>query len=318
MAVVLYKYFVEKTNFEVVYKPACPQGRLHYKKHYASCDVMPQVDHIIFIDDKGLYKRNKTYLQKLKKSCRGSICVVCEKDRYWAGEDKLFCMSTKPILDEAMYVPNKDKIIRVMIDTVERPYVDMNRPKFVRSTPNILLEKLGKDPNITVVKMPQNYMQQIEEFKKAHIYFITAPDVDEILLTELALANVLVVSHKKFVNKRLVDKYGIVTYESDIVVGDLIKKLEGFNSRSKLLGHLESSIEQFYEFFNSDKNNNIREICENNSNKLDKLKTYKPAPFYSFVKKILRSRPPKEVPKEDVPKRRLLLQSNLGMFNKTD
>jgi hypothetical protein len=76
------------------------------------------VDHIIFLDDSGLYRKHTTFINHLKKNS-STISTICEHSKFYNGENIMFTYNNliinndihyiPPPLDNAIYVPSKIK-----------------------------------------------------------------------------------------------------------------------------------------------------------------------------------------------------------------
>ncbi len=382
-AYLVYKYLTESNipDLEVIYRPTCPQGKCSSQRrsnnnNNNNNNSVPVVDHIIFVEDRGLFKRSRQYLEKLKKSCRGTICAVTQYNKHYSGEDLLFYFSPSfivkpnsvminPLIDASYLVPKKSQtVIKILVD--DQPNIvnfladklanfKSNKDIFIVKKNGYLLETysikdrqdnkeqesvkacdpshnnclnhkdhrpITKDTKYVKYKRISNYTELLYEFSEVHIYFMATHEQDEYKLSELAVANVLMVANTKIINKKLQEKFDVTTFDikEEIPWSVIFGKLENFNLRDRLLLLKDMTYKtEVNKIYNLLQDREItREIdssdLKNNQNSIDKLKTYKGPPLFTFIRNALRSRPTKSLEQKAQPKPKILLQSKIGEF----
>lgn len=239
---------------------------MEYKK--IKTKLFPKVDHIIFIDEKGLYDKNLDFITYLHKFAKYTVSTICNNSKYLAGEDLMFnyikcnisdkkVISVKPPCDKSLYDSRKEEIIYILFNEPESPF-DLLQPKItekkqilseikgiIEENPTVqfkfasintqLIKFIDTDNNILKIKQFVSYIDYIHELSKANIYIMTDKCQDIYRLYELSMCDTLIVTNDKYISDTLKNELEIITFDTNIDWNTIFEKINNFSIRSKLI-----------------------------------------------------------------------------------
>jgi len=316
------KYF-KKMNVNVIYYSTCRFGKSNKLQKYIINQKIPYADHAILINKYGFSASSNSYINILKKSITGTLSVITESNVYRGGEDILFYLNPNGlnnikntyllnwINDTEYLVPKKDnKSLNILINQEckipNMEYINndsfdiilQNIYKFKNNNKNINInvEQICKihnneylinfDDNTSKIK---NLIEIYKIYSKSHLYFITHKNVNNLILSELAFSNVVIVAPNNLLNPKTVKIFDILLIDTNnIPWNDITNKLNTVNTHSKMINMNMTWEKKSYEIleqiikFNSNKyesNDNVKNsnniqtnesiILSNSKNKLD-------------------------------------------------
>lgn len=339
-AYLVYKYLTETNfeNLEIIYRACCPQGKCHNKN--SSHNEIPIVDHILFVEDRCLFKRSKQYLEKLKKSCKGMICLITQHNKNFSGEDMLFYFTPSyipntnsyllnPLIDTTICTPKKDEFVLKILFENKYSFINtlVNGLSTINTHKNIIIvrkdghnfetyiyDKKNKNITLSYQKLAITYTDILNEYCTTDIYIATTQE-NEYKLYELGACNTLIIANNNLLNNKLVNKLNILTYDikDNIPWNKIIVTLDDFNLRDKLQDiSYNIELDKVYTFLREHTVLTKQTIIEKTDHRNnDKHKMYKGPPFYTFLKNVLRTRPDKQIEQPQKKRSNILLQSDL-------
>lgn len=227
-----------------------------------------KVDHIILVDECGLYKKTPTFILHLKNYAT-TISTFCKNSKFYNGEDMLFTYDElilnknayyiKPPIDDFIYAPRKeDGTIYILLDKEPNEFMITQIYKLlsINKDKNNIIFKIGiintlsiDYINITIDTDNELsyhiyssttfnlYVDYIYELSKANIFFSTNTINDTYLLYELAMCNTLHVLKSELIQNRTIIELDICTYDDEINWKEIFNKLNTYNIREKLISN---------------------------------------------------------------------------------
>lgn len=232
-------------------------------------NLFPKVDHIIFIDEKGLYDKNLSFIKYLHKFAKYTVSTICKNSKYLAGEDMMFnyikcdiwdnkVIYANPPCDKFLYDSRKEEnIIYVLFNEPESPF-DSLHPKIaeklqilselksiIEENPTIqfklasintkMIKFIDVNNNIMETKQFTSYVDYIYELSRATIYFMNDICQDIYRLYELSMCNTLIVTNNKYISDTLKNELEIITFDKIIDWKTIFDKMNTHTIRSKLV-----------------------------------------------------------------------------------
>jgi len=229
----------------------------------------PVVDHTLFIDDTGFYKKNSTFIDQLRKVTKYSIFTFCNPTKFSTCEDITFTFDKNthsnklfyipPPLNDTIYAPRKDTdSIYILlnkppslshIQKTDIPFILNKISKLISNDANVnIVFKIGlinsksidfidTDNNIIETKQLPMYIDFVYELSKANMFFMTSISVDTYLLYELAMCNTLIISKDTHIDKHITDELKVHTYNNKFKWDNVFNDLLTYNVRSTLINN---------------------------------------------------------------------------------
>ena len=247
----------------------CTEMKSTFKKK--TINNFKKVDHIIFLDDSGFYRKHMTFINHLKKYS-STISTICEHSKFYNGEDAMFIynnlLTNKNIhyiptpLDENIYTSSKLKnTIYILLDKNPDKFIlnqiyNLISVNYLNNEISFIIGVINKTRidfinisvngnsdvffNITKSIRFNSYMEYISELSKANL-FISANEINKIndiyLLYELAMCNTLNVSKQGLIERNIIDELDLCIFDESIEINwrEVFTKLDTYNIREKLI-----------------------------------------------------------------------------------
>lgn len=269
----LYKYLSLKNDIDIILYRAPTKGKsISHNRLYSNLK-MQNADHIILIQNKGFYGRNKKFKACLSKFITGSMFSLTQNNFYLGNEDMLFYVNRLGLKfrnnttcigwasDCNKLIPNQDSdSINILIGNNNNKIME-NVKNFINKNNDyidIILSEYthnNYDGNIIL----RNYEDRYDILKKADIYIITTQCCDYNLIFDLAMLNCVIISPNDYLHREVAELLDVITYTNDIPWEIVIDRLNTVNTRQKLikLGYTwENAINIIYNNLNDYKINN--------------------------------------------------------------
>jgi len=284
---IVYKYLTQnhKDDITITIKQCIPKGTdssfyqllLKYENTY------PDVDHILFIDNMAFYSRITNMKKILEKTTSGLITSIGSTNINMGAEDILFytCPSSLScrqntinigyVSDPTIYTSKQNTqelyfcLDSTINNSISKQVVDFASNNSTLLNSNIIVKRLFNQgcelinfDGTCQIMSCSNYVDIIDEYSKINIFFVTGQNIDYQLLVDLAMCNVLIVSHEQYLNKTIANSLSAITYIGNkIPWTTIISQLNTHNSRDYLIKNnmtWESATDKIYDTF---KNHNI-------------------------------------------------------------
>lgn len=240
---------------------------VNYKNLKAN--LFPKVDHIIYIDEKGLYDTNIYFTNYLHKFAKYTVSTICKNSKYFAGEDIMFSyiksdilnnkiVYVKPPCDKYLYDTRKeDNTIYILFNELESPFdfIDSNLEErlyilselktIIENNPETqfkfasintkLIKFIDINNNVLEVKQFTSYIDYIYELSKANIYFMTEKCQDLYRLYELSMCNTIIVTNDKYISNAIKNELDIITFKTDIDWNIIFDKINTHSIRNNMI-----------------------------------------------------------------------------------
>jgi hypothetical protein len=253
---IIYEKLIRTGNNSITY-------RLTTKLKYPNCD------HAILIDKSGFENRCVKYIDVIRKYISGLVVVITRSSVYKRGEDILFHFSPNGYInrkgrillnwinDETIIQCKKQpNTINILINNRslkndlhykqkdKYDYVKDKIQQFQIQNNNVIdinFNELFFNDNQfkiqTVGTKSDNRLYPLIDLYKVlsitNIYFVTHRHVDDLLLSDLAFANVIIVAPICYLHPKTVQLFNIITYRNNIIPWTLIfKRLNDNNIRN--------------------------------------------------------------------------------------
>ena len=248
------------------YMKEFPNINLSIKKCYLDVDMkttfknptinnIPKSDHIILVDDIGLYGTYPTFIEYLKLHT-GSVSTIVRHSKFYGGEDNQFTYNhlpihscshyIKPAIDDLIYYPRKEhKYIYVLLN--KKPNYDMIKQLLyldknykckigIINTKSVKFIEI-KDTCYEIIDTIKFaiYIDYVYELSKATIFIISEPIHDIYILYELAMCNTLPVIKCGSVQNNIISELDLCTYDDDINWKHILDR--DYDRRSYLIKH---------------------------------------------------------------------------------
>jgi hypothetical protein len=243
----------------------CTEMKTTFKKK--TINNFKKVDHIIFLDESGLYRKNPTFISHLKKKAH-TISTFCKHVKFYNGEDYMFTYNNlvlnkhtyfiPPPLDKTIYTPVKDKrLVYILLDSkpgqliLEQIYnlISLNYEN------NNIIFKIGiiNQKKVDFIDILYNgddviynlhnsitfniYIDYVYELAKANIFISSKSITDIYFLYELAMCNTLHVSKIGLVQNNIVNELDSCVFDGSIEINwkEIFNKLGTYNIRQTLI-----------------------------------------------------------------------------------
>ena len=242
----------------------CIEMKTTFKKK--TINNLKKVDHIILLDETGLYKKHQTFISHLKNN-EATISTFCKHGKFYNGEDNIFTYDSlifnkhtnfiNPPLDETIYIPMKEKgVIYILLDKpnqliIEQIYnlISLNYEKNnIRFKIGIINKKkvdfinIFHDGNDITYNLHHSivfniYIDYIYELAKANIFISFRPINDIYFLYELGMCNTLHVSKIGLVRNDIINELDSCIFDDgdEINWQEIFNKINSYNIRQKLI-----------------------------------------------------------------------------------
>lgn len=259
----LYNFLIKQKNTEVILHPCPPRG--NSSRIAQACDIsFPEADHVVVIENRGLYYRPEIFYERLRESVNGAICTICCNNGAVGKEDVLFYMipdgkrnkkhcklinwacnhelcvpkqendKLRILVDHNYYGPHKS-----MISTDKTEEITEDVAKFAKEQKekqNVVVRRFIKGGIETVdvdniselEKYAQgdglNYRDACEEYSKSDVFIVTHRESMGLSVLESAMAGALIVTPKGYIKDKLLRDVNHVSYEGDQIPWDEVLK----------------------------------------------------------------------------------------------
>jgi hypothetical protein len=265
--ILMIKTHFKRDNIEFVIDKCSPCTEMKSTFKLKTINNFKKVDHIIFVDDTGLYKKEQTFINHLK-TCATTISTLCKHSKFYNGEDNLFTYDIvslnnnvhyiNPPLDDLLYAPKKEnKILYILLDKKPNQFIlnQINNLILANENKNDIVFKIGiiNTKHVKIIKIHNDidnnkvyevieeiwfnsYVDYIHELSKALVYICLSKVDDIYLLYELAMCNTLHVSKNGFVKNKIIRELDLCTYDDEeINWREIFEKLKTYNTRQILI-----------------------------------------------------------------------------------
>jgi hypothetical protein len=299
----IFKY-LSKFEYITVILSSCPhRGKTELHQKLVKNFVVPDGDHLILVDEGGFYARPKEFKTRIRMKIYGAICSVGLTNVYLGEEDILFYISPfglqqrKNTLclgwlsDSNVVTSNKLKnTINVLISyNLNQPIKEIKEIKildtiyeFVRSNrkngSNVIMKQL-LDEGTKILELSRkieesgkmcyftNYKDRFDLYSESNIFFLLDRRIDKLTLVEMAMANIIIVSPKDYLDNNLINLLNIITYVDTIDWNEIVTRLNNNNNtREKLLSNnhcWSKGINNIVEFLNEFKLEKVDQEAQN-------------------------------------------------------
>lgn len=261
-------------GIEIIIDKCFPKIPMKNNKNNKNLNInkFPQVDHVIFINEKGFFDTDPHFINHLKKFAKYTVSSFCTNIKNDYGEDIIFNFTESmihnskifkliPAFDHDIYSLNIQKNIKYCVNDDENNKLNLlldcdnnnSIRKYVINEIQNLIE--NNILNKTIVVTTNNkefttekisYKNYINKLSSMHIYFVTDYCNDIYFLYELSMLNILIISPEKFIPINYIKLLNIMTFS------EINDKICRFN---------------WNEIFTRQVNHNIRkQLIQNNHN----------------------------------------------------
>lgn len=227
----------------------------------------PNVDHVIFIDEIGLYKKSKYLMDHIRSCSNNTVSTLCKSWKFFNGEDIMFSFTNskpndkfiyiKPSLDDSIYLPDKQE---------DSFYILFNKSDIVSNTESLnknsyLYLKIKKlitnydvklqlafintnsidfvDENFKIIdsKFFNNYLEYVDELKRSNIYCLLNTPNDLYSLYELSMCNTTIISQTSFINSIIQKELNIFVFQDKFKWNDVFDFMNNNDVRNFLVNN---------------------------------------------------------------------------------
>lgn len=262
-------YIQNFKNIDLIVEQCYPCTEMKTTFKLKNINNFPKVDHIILLDESGLFRKDQTFISHLK-TCAKTISTLCKHTKFYNGEDMMFTYCDliyypnifyiKPPVDDFIYAPRKeDGVIYILLDKDPNSFIlsqlydllSLNKGKNniifkigIISTHTLQLIEIFTDQqssdltyNIQMQLSFNLYIDYVYELSKANIFFSSSIINDTYFLYELAMCNTLHVAEYGLLQNKIIDELSIHVYNdsADINWKEIFNKLSTYNIRQNLI-----------------------------------------------------------------------------------
>lgn len=295
----------DKNNLEVDVIKCFPN--MKYKK--MKINLFPKVDHIIFVDEKGLYDADYHFIHYLRKFAKYTVSTICKNSKYLAGEDIMFnyikcninndkIINVNPPCDTNLYNSRKEEgLIYILFNEPETVFDKLHpmiaeRIKILSELKTIMednpttlfkiasinthmIKIIDANNNILDTIQFKSYIDYIYELSSANMYFMADKCHDIYKLYELSMCNTLIISNIKYINTSIKNELDIITFgqsvDWEIIFERISEKVNKCSTRIKLNNYTwENMIDIMIDSFTKHMLLYKNDIIDNN-NQLNKI-----------------------------------------------
>ena len=265
-------HFMALENVEIIIQKCYPYINMNLiSNNNLTLNNFPLVDQIIFVDEIGFYKKDKFFIEYLKKYSNNFVCSISISPKFYFGEDIMFGFMedsinnnyhfVKPPCEKLIYLPIKEENnIYILMSKSQNIYKKNNsmeinfilesiKKNFKKDTLFVLhvglinttsVDFINMENEIINTKIFHSYIEYINEIAKSNIYILTDNCDDVYRLYELSMCNTLILANIKFITNKIQTELKILTYDLNIEWSEIFEKIIDIDTRSFLINNYYS------------------------------------------------------------------------------